>query len=76
MADPKEKKALDPEALAAENAALKEQLASAQQLADTGGFSAEDLELVRYKTEAGLTPDQAREVVRAQKLHDAKLAAK
>jgi hypothetical protein len=77
MANEKDKKPdLDAEVLAAENAALKQQLAEATQLADTGGFTKDDLELVAHKVAAGLSPEQAKEVVRNQKRHDASLTKK
>lgn len=61
-------------ALEAENAALKEQLAQASQLASAGGLRKAELELVQLKVTAGLSPEQAREVVINQKRHDAILA--
>lgn len=65
----------DAAALAAENAELKKQLAQAEARAGDGGFSAEDQQLVELKVAAGLPRDQAIEVVKAQKAHDARLAA-
>ena len=72
----------DSAALAAENERLKKQLAEAEAgkaeaeerlAADT--FSPDDRKLVDAKIAAGLTPSQAEEVVKAQKKHDANLAA-
>lgn len=59
------------EELAAENALLKERIAALE--ARPGGeFPEED---IRAKVNAGLTRDQAIDVLRQQKLNDDKLAA-
>jgi len=67
---------LDAEALAAENAALKEQLASAESRVVDAAFTPDDAQLVESKIGAGLSREQAIEVVKAQKAHDAALAKK
>jgi|GEM_PF-2742454 len=64
------------DALKAKNAALEADLAAAHKSAESGGLSADDLALVAAKVEAGLTPEQAKAVVRNQKAHDAALAKK
>lgn len=65
-----EENALTIEELAAKNAELEARLAKAE----AGALTEADSKMIAAKAAAGLTPDQAAEVVRNQKRHDAALA--
>lgn len=65
-----EETTLTIEELAAKNAELEARLAKAE----AGALTDADSGIIAAKVAAGLTPDQAAEVVRNQKRHDAGLA--